>query len=797
MSWWADGNNLTVNIINGIATVTCPSDWFGTENIWFIATDSANHSAYVEVLFSKSSNTPPVVSSIPSDTITGTESFNTIALNDYVTDAETSDEKIVWTASKSDFLTVTIANNIATVTPNPLWNGEETIMFIAKDEQGDADTTYATFVRTNAPGSPTGKPIGTFWTEKTLVSVGTPVSFKLNQIGATSYQWTFEGGTPATSQTVDASVAYSAPGIYSVSLVMKNSFGDSTIIKKNIITVMGIKQPDTVICKGNSVTFSLVNATSVDSLVWSNGKKTATITVSPIEETTYAVTLYKGLFSYKDNVKVSIPRPVDLGKDTTVCAGQTVKLYPGIYKKYVWSNLETDESIDAKEIGIYKVSVTDAYSCISEDSVKITALLPLPLTGLPATEHICTAGTKVLTAKNGTEYQWKTDFDSQVWNESSITVSAAGAYIVTVKGENGCSVNDTVTVSSVASPVISISPADTAICPANTVKLTASGAAQYAWDNSVVNGTAFTPAASKTYSVTATDEYGCTSTASAQVTVRATYAQQIGVATFGEDGSSTIVAWNPVRGKKISHVDLQKFNDSSAKFETLKSFGEKDLTYYVDKQADGNLKSYSYRLISYDSLCPAAPATSVIHSTIHLSRDLSVDANMVGLKWNAYAGLDVKKYFIYAIQDGKNVDTLEEGVVDAKKQFYTVTYPRHVNGNKYQIAFDLPEKLYTSTLKNESGPFSQSMSNLSEAIILSDIITDAATVSLYPVPAHDYLDVQSSDVPVSCTVLSMKGESVLTVKGASRIDISQLPAGEYSLRIELSNATVTKLFVKQ
>ncbi|GHT65051.1 hypothetical protein AGMMS50239_23960 [Bacteroidia bacterium] len=52
-----------------------------------------------------------------------------------------------------------------------------------------------------------------------------------------SWQWTFAGGTPETSDLSCPTVIYNQPGTYSVTLVVTNSGGSSQIVKENLITV--------------------------------------------------------------------------------------------------------------------------------------------------------------------------------------------------------------------------------------------------------------------------------------------------------------------------------------------------------------------------------------------------------------------------------------------------------------------------------------------------------------------------------------------------------------------------------
>lgn len=97
---------------------------------------------------------PPVVSDIPDQIISEGSSFITISLDDFVTDADNSDNEITWSYNGNTDLTVSInASRVATITiPNAEWTGSETITFTATDPEGDSDSDDATFTKNLGTG---------------------------------------------------------------------------------------------------------------------------------------------------------------------------------------------------------------------------------------------------------------------------------------------------------------------------------------------------------------------------------------------------------------------------------------------------------------------------------------------------------------------------------------------------------------------------------------------------------------------------------------------------------------------
>ncbi len=84
----------------------------------------------------------------------------------------------------------------------------------------------------------TSPPIADFNALSTTIRIGTRVQFVNGSTNATSFQWTFPGGTPATSTEVEPLIRYDAVGTYDVSLIAINSDGENTLTRENFVTVV-------------------------------------------------------------------------------------------------------------------------------------------------------------------------------------------------------------------------------------------------------------------------------------------------------------------------------------------------------------------------------------------------------------------------------------------------------------------------------------------------------------------------------------------------------------------------------
>jgi len=160
LTWAYSGNSeLIVSIdLEHIVTITIPdANWNGSEEITFTATDTSDAFAANAAVFTVNPyNDPPVVSSIPDQTIAEGDSFLVINLNDYVTDVDNEHTDITWSASGNIELEVYYEQAYQTMVvmiPDN-WFGNESIQFKASDPDGLADSTTALFTVTPVNDAP-------------------------------------------------------------------------------------------------------------------------------------------------------------------------------------------------------------------------------------------------------------------------------------------------------------------------------------------------------------------------------------------------------------------------------------------------------------------------------------------------------------------------------------------------------------------------------------------------------------------------------------------------------------------
>jgi uncharacterized repeat protein (TIGR01451 family) len=136
-----------------------------------------------------------------------------------------------------------------------------------------------------------------------------------------------------------------------------------------------------------------------------------------------------------------------------------------------------------------------------------------PVASITGNNVVCAGVSSVFTAAGGGNYFWST-----AQTTSSITVNTAGTYTVTVTSADGCT--------NIATRTLTVNPLPTAaitgnnvICTGITTIFTAAGGGTYLWSTGAQTTASIAVSTAGTYTVTATNANGCTSTASRSLTV--------------------------------------------------------------------------------------------------------------------------------------------------------------------------------------------------------------------------------------------------------------------------------------
>ena len=118
-------------------------------------------------------------------------------------------------------------------------------------------------------------PIAEFESSVQMVTPGCSVDFQdLSACNVDSWEWTFEGGTPASSTEQNPSgISFGEAGSYSVTLTATNAYGSNTVtysdyiqVSESALPVVQFSAADTVVCSDSPVT--LTDETLVCPVSW-------------------------------------------------------------------------------------------------------------------------------------------------------------------------------------------------------------------------------------------------------------------------------------------------------------------------------------------------------------------------------------------------------------------------------------------------------------------------------------------------------------------------------------------------
>jgi gliding motility-associated-like protein len=232
---------------------------------------------------------------------------------------------------------------------------------------------------------------------------------------------------------------------------------------------------------------------------------------------------------------------------------------------YSWTpSAQTTATATGLSVGTYTVIATDANGCTAQTTVTITQP-PVLTASTTQVNVLCNGnatGTSTVTAAGGTTpyaYSWSPSAQTS----ATATGLAAGTYTITVTDANGCTTQQTVTITQPTALALTTSfVQSTCSNPNGSATVNASGgnpAYSYSWNNGQTTATA-TGLLAATYTVVVTDANGCTAQATVTVPNAASPVASISASTNvscfgGSNGTATAsvtggtapytYAWNP------------------------------------------------------------------------------------------------------------------------------------------------------------------------------------------------------------------------------------------------------------
>jgi len=202
-----------------------------------------------------------------------------------------------------------------------------------------------------------------------------------------------------------------------------------------------------------------------------------------------------------------------IGGDTALCSNDSLVLYANGDSPYWWSNASAPDdtlatgdrlSLFPPQAGVYIL-----HGNATSDTTHVTVTSP-PSVWLGNDTIVCGGATVVL---HPTE-----SFSTYVWNDgsglASVIASVEGYYSVTVTNAAGCEASDSIHLTVLPGPVLSLQ--DTALCFGHSVLLQAPDGYTYQWQDGRTTSD-YSVTTTGLYSVTVTSTNGCTASDAATV----------------------------------------------------------------------------------------------------------------------------------------------------------------------------------------------------------------------------------------------------------------------------------------
>lgn len=359
--------------------------------------------------------------------------------------------------------------------------------------------------------------------DTTLITISQPQAFAGNDTlscdaseitltasGGESYQW----NTIPVSNTQQITVSPDVPTTYSVTVTDHHGCTSTDEVSVTIGTYPVINLGlDTILCPGNTLVLDASHPLATGYL-WNDASTVPQRTIDA--SGTYSVTVFSECGNVTDSISILILPPTDftIGGDTATCEGTVVNLTANTgFDSYLWSTNEITNTIQANQSGIYSVTATDTNAC-TYSATHFLNVYPNPIITLNDT-LICNQTEHTLFGPAGmNNYVWSNNTFTQ-----NTTIHQSGQYSLTVTDENGCQTTQSATINFGSTTVINLGN-DTVFCESDfTLTLNPGNTfSTYVWSTGQ-NTPSIQVNQAGIYSVTVSDDTGCTANSSITVSV--------------------------------------------------------------------------------------------------------------------------------------------------------------------------------------------------------------------------------------------------------------------------------------
>ena len=277
--------------------------------------------------------------------------------------------------------------------------------------------------------------------------------------------------------------------------------------------------PDSICNLNNEVQFTAhVNGACLKKVLWQLDTSAYSYILA-VNDSTVAIKFKKTWQGYlyavintcnnlKDSVYLNVfntPTILNIGNDTTLCAGASLTLKAGIgFASYQWQNGTSNDSLVVTNTGVYNIIAKDACGNIFKDTVTVKYFLQPALINLGNDTTLCVNNNYTLRAGTG--------YKNYLWQDGSTTdsfkISQPGKYFLQAIDSCNNIFRDTINVEYYILRLPVNLGADIIFCQAKTYILTGGkNYKNYTWQDGSINEN-FTATQAGIYYLTVTDSCG-------------------------------------------------------------------------------------------------------------------------------------------------------------------------------------------------------------------------------------------------------------------------------------------------
>jgi hypothetical protein len=460
---------------------------------------------------------------------------------------------------------------------------------------------------------------------------------------------------------------------------------------------------------------------------------------------------------------------------TDFCEGNKALLKANQAAIYEWSNGSKSQEITITTSGTYSVKTISDFGCQTGFSTPLTItskpVPPKPTITANSLTTFCADSSVTLQSSNSgaTNFIWSNGSTNR-----NIKINTSGSFTVKALSDKGCTSVDSdplrITVNALPSTPIVGSNNSTTFCADTNVVLTSSiqGVVGYRW-NTGATSASITVKNTGDYSVRTTDKNGCISLPSIETKIKVNPLPIPPFITNSADtvfceGQSTILQFNLVSGGIATFLGNQDGKETAYKNTQNLNVNKTGSFQAFQTDVNGCKSRLSNKIIISVKPVPEKVSNIIRQSPYTISID-NPKANTYVWQFNG----EDKPSFI-----GSTVRFNESGKyrVVAKNIYKTVSYG---------------DKVCTSQVSDE----------------FSFILFDDNGMSIYPNPSSGIFNIDSKVDWKNSTIdiFTMSGQFIKkglveVFNEVKKLDLSDLPVGDYMLRIKTDNFyTITKRII--